>query len=105
MFWESHQKEFTDLLEKWHIDTVRLRRPDPDPKVPPRTTGNVLYDLFLDTWGKDKFEDDKVPLDQKSYFAALGDVSIKVRAECLKVLMDILETKDGDFRPPEAKNS
>jgi len=104
LFWESYDKEFTNLLENWHNDTAQIRRPD---NGPARSTGNVLYDSFLDTWGKDKFEDNRVPLGQKSYFAALADVSIGVRAECHKVLKAILETVDGHpdvFKdPPKLK--
>ena len=103
LFWESYEKEFTDLLADWHRDTVKRRTPDPDPTVPPRSTGNVLYDSFLDTWGKGKFEDPNVSLDRKSYFAALADVSIGVRNECLKVLRGILKADENGNITPDLK--
>ena len=37
-----------------------------------------------------------MPLDKKSYFAALAVASIELRAECFKVLKDILETTQPD---------
>ena len=60
---------------------------------------------FLDTWGKGHFEDNRVTLDDKSYFAALGAVSVGVKADCLEVLRSILKT-DSDNNimiPPELK--
>ena len=60
---------------------------------------NPLYVSFLNTWGKDKFESDIVPLEQKSYFAALGVVSRWLRDECLAVLNEVLDRdRDGTFK-------
>jgi hypothetical protein len=98
LFWEAYNKEFMNLLNKWHDDTAQLRTPGPGPVV---SSGNVLYDSFLDTWGKGNFEDPNVPLGEKSYFAAVAVASIEPRAKCLAVLKDILETNDnGDFQQP-----
>jgi hypothetical protein len=99
LFWEAYDLEFTLLLDKWHLDATRLRG------SPPRPSTNPLWDSFLDTWGKGQFEDDGVKLDDKSYFAALGSVSVGVKARCLKVLQSILKT-DGNGNimfPPEPK--
>ena len=96
LFWESYEKEFTNLLMDWHNDTAGIRTPGPGPA---RSTGNVLYDSFLDTWGKGNFVD-STGLDQKSYFAALAVPSISVRDECLEVLKRILKTENGQITNP-----
>ena len=45
-----------------------------------------------------------MPLDKKSYFAALAVVSIELRAKCLKALKEILETNaNGDLKQPKLK--
>ena len=99
LFWEAYNKEFINLLKKWHNDTAQIRMPGP--RRGPISTKNVLYDSFLDTWGMGNFEDDRVELGQKSYFAALAAASIEPRAECLEVLREILETgPDGDPKEP-----
>jgi hypothetical protein len=98
LFWEAYDKEFTKLLMKWHNDAAQVRTPGP--KEPPRTTGNVLYDSFLDTWGKGDFEDGKVDLNKKSYFAALAVASVEPKAECLNALRKILKTNNGGFEKP-----
>ena len=104
LFWEAYNKEFMNLLNKWHDDTAQIRRPGPGPGMGPGpavSSGNVLYDSFLDTWGEGNFEDPNVPLDKKSYFAALAVASIEPRAKCLKALKDILETNaNGDLKQP-----
>jgi hypothetical protein len=111
-FWEAYDKEYTNLLKKWHNDTAQLRRPPPPPRPGepkrdpwPIPSGNVLYDSFLDTWGEGNFEDESVGLDEKSYFAALATASVEPRAECLKVLQHILEIdEDGvPLDPPQLK--
>jgi hypothetical protein len=99
LFWESYEKEFINFLMDWHNDTAGKRTPGPGPA---RSTGNVLFDSFLDTWGMGDFVDHEVPLEKKSYFAALGVPSIAVRDECLKVLKRILKTQEGEItNPPE----
>lgn len=104
LFWEAYDKEFIDFLKKWHNDTAQQRRPGPQADEPGPTlisTGNVLFDSFLDTWGEGKFDDPQVPLEKKSYFAALGVASIEPRKKCLQVLKDILETdRNGDLKEP-----
>ena len=99
MFWEAYNKEFINLLKKWHNDTAQIRRPGPRRGAAAElvSSGNVLYNSFLDTWGKGNFQDPKVPLDKKSYFAALADASIEPRAKCFEVLKEILETTKGRF--------
>jgi len=100
LFWESYEKEFTDLLMDWHNDTAGKRTPGPGPV---RSTGNILYDSFLDTWGKGNFVDREVGLDQKSYFAALAVPSIPIRTEGLKFLKTILKTENDQItNPPQA---
>jgi hypothetical protein len=103
-FWESYDKEYNRLLETWHNETAEVRRPDPSGGYV--STGNVLYDSFLDTWGKDNFVDPK-GLNAKSYFAALATASINPRDRCLETLKTILKTDaNGNFtRPPEPKNT
>jgi hypothetical protein len=101
LFWEAYNKEFINLLNKWHDDTAQIRRPGPGPLV---SSGNVLYDSFLDTWGGGNFEDPNVPLDKKSYFAALAIASIEPRAKCFEVLKDILETTQPDRKEPPLIN-
>lgn len=97
LFWLAYDKE-AQLLEDWHLSTARIRRPIPN--VPPRSTGNILYDSFLDTWGKDEFVNN-LPMKDKSYFSALGTVSSLLRKECFDVLDKILEKKeDGNFKVP-----
>ena len=97
LFWEAYDKEFKKLLMKWHNDAAQVRTPGTST---PRTTGNVLYDSFLDTWGRGNFVDDNVPLDKKSYFAALAVASIDPRAECFDTLRTILKTNNGAFEQP-----
>jgi hypothetical protein len=96
LFWEAYDKEFTKLLMKWHNDAAQVRTPGTS--TSPRTTGNVLYDSFLDTWGKGNFEDGKVDLDKKSYFAALAVASVEPKDECLNALCKILKTKKENGR-------
>lgn len=97
LFWAAYEKE-APLLEEWHSSTARIRSPIPG--GPPASTGNILYNSFLDTWGKDKFVND-LPLDEKSYFSALGTVSSRLRQDCFDVLDKILEKKvDGTFKVP-----
>lgn len=101
LFWEAYNKEFINLLKKWHNDTAQIRRPGPGEEPGELvSSGNVLFDSFLDTWGEGNFQDPKVPLDKKSYFAALADASIEPRAKCFEVLQDILETTKDDFKQP-----
>jgi hypothetical protein len=97
LFWEAYDLEFTLLLDKWHRDATRLRGD------PPRPSFNPLWDSFLDTWGKGGFVDDRVKLDDKSYFAALGAVSVGVKADCLRILQSILKTDSNKniIFPPE----
>jgi hypothetical protein len=96
LFWDAYDKEFEFLLEKWHSDATRLRS---------KRSHNPLWDSFLDTWGNGKFVDKDVPLGAKSYFAALGYVSVGVMNDCLKVLRSILETdRDNNIViPPKLK--
>jgi hypothetical protein len=104
LFWEAYDDEFITLLKKWHNDTAQLRRPGPPPgdETGPGliSTGNVLYDSFLDTWGAGNFNDPQVPLDKKSYFAALAVASVEPRTKCLELLKDILETDGARLRQP-----
>jgi hypothetical protein len=102
LFWETYNKEFINLLKKWHDDTAQLRTPGPGIGPGPLvSSGNELYDSFLDTWGEGNFEDPNVSLDDKSYFAAVGVASIEPRAQCLQVLKNILETNpNGDLKQP-----
>ena len=61
--------------------------------------GNVLYDSFLDTWGEDEFENN-LPLEQKTYFSALGVVSKGLRDQCTEVLDQVLEREEvGEGAP------
>jgi hypothetical protein len=93
LFWQAYDQE-ANLLEKWHDDPVQI-------KMAIDMSGgfrNPLYGSFLNTWGKGEFESDSVPLDQKSYFAALGFVSRWLRDECLAVLNEVLDRdRDGTF--------
>jgi hypothetical protein len=86
LFWEAYDKEFTNLLKHWHDDTAQIRRPVGQV----RSTGNVLYDSFLDTWGEGEFENN-LPLEQKTYFSALGVVSKGLRDQCTEVLDQVLQ--------------
>ena len=48
------------------------------PLTVPQPTNNILFDSFLDSWGKGRWEeveDDDVPFEKRSYFQALGVVS------------------------------
>jgi len=99
MFWESYDMEFNKLLKDWHDSTAQPRRPGPDGK--PRSTGNQLYDSFLDTWGKGNFVDPKVDLSKLSYFAALATASFGPLEECLETLKKMLKTDaNGKFTEP-----
>jgi hypothetical protein len=92
-FWQAYEKE-ARLLRNWHDDAFNILAEGQPP--------NALYKSFLDTWGGGDFENDAVPLDQKSYFAVLETVSRWLRDECLSVLNDVLDTaKDGSFKVDE----
>ena len=91
LFWHAYDKEAFDLLQKWHRDATD--------ETAKGSSGNVLYDLFLDTWGNDAFEND-LPLEQKSYFSVLGVVSKELRNQCTKVLDQVLQReKHGELKP------
>ena len=60
LFWQAYDEE-AKLLEKRHYDPVQIKRAI-DMSGGSR---NPLYVSFLNTWGKDKFQSDRVPLDQK----------------------------------------
>jgi hypothetical protein len=96
LFWHAYAEEFK-LLESWHISTERAQRP----------TGNILYDSFLDTWGKGKWnevEDDSVPFEKRTYFQALGVVSHQLLKHLRNVLNTILVSDGDKFKlPPELK--
>jgi hypothetical protein len=96
LFWQAYDKE-ARLLKDWHISTSRVRQPANN--VPPISTGNVLYDSFLDTWGKGEFENNS-PLEQKSYFSVLGVVSKELRDRCTEVLDQILQRVPGGESTP-----
>jgi hypothetical protein len=95
LFWRAYDEE-AKLLADWHDSASRVRQP---PNLPPASTGNVLYDSFLDTWGKGEFENNS-PLDQKSYFSVLGVVSKELRDQCTRVLDQILERVPGGEATP-----
>jgi hypothetical protein len=82
LFWHAYEDEANSLLEKWHDDPKRIKAANESSGG----SGNPLYDSFLDTWGNGPFESDSVPLEKKSYFAALGYVSRWLRDRCLEVL-------------------
>jgi hypothetical protein len=82
LFWHAYEEEANSLLEKWHNDPKRIKAANDSAGG----SGNPLYDSFLDTWGNGPFESDSVPLERKSYFAALGFVSRWLRDRCLGVL-------------------
>jgi len=82
LFWKAYEEEAISLLEKWHDDPKRIKAANDSAGG----SGNPLYDSFLDTWGKGAFQTESVPLEKKSYFAALGDVSRWLRDSCLEVL-------------------
>jgi hypothetical protein len=90
-FWQAYEKE-AKLLRNWHDDAFNIL-------AEAQGSPNALYKSFLDTWGGGDFENDAVPLDRKSYFAALAVVSRWLRDECLSVLKDVLDAeKDGSFK-------
>jgi hypothetical protein len=90
LFWQAYDKEAEDLLRRWHNDAAQRK---------PGGSGNVLYESFLDTWGVDDFENN-LPLEQKSYFSALGVVSKGLRDQCTEVLDQVLEReKHGEGTP------
>jgi hypothetical protein len=91
LFWHAYDKEAADLLQAWHLDAARARARG--------SSGNVLYDSFLDTWGNGEFENN-LPLEEKSYFSALGVVSKGLRDQCTEVLDQILERQAGGERTP-----
>jgi hypothetical protein len=82
LFWSAYEEEALQLLTKWHEDPIKIRANNERSGG----SGNPLYDSFLDTWGNGAFETDRVPLEAKSYFAALGFVSRWLRDQCLEVL-------------------
>jgi hypothetical protein len=96
-FWDAYDEE-EKLLIAWHDSTARVRRP----------SGNVLFDSFLDTWGKGKWSEvrnpGRVPWSKRTYFQTLGVVSHRLRQECLKVLDKFLVRQRGQFKnPPQLK--
>jgi hypothetical protein len=96
-FWNAYDEE-EKLLESWHISTASVRQP----------TGNPLYDSFLDTWGKGKWNDvrkpGRVPWSKRTYFQTLGVVSHRLRERCRKVLDQFLVRTGDKFKiPPELK--
>lgn len=94
LFWQAYDEE-AKLLEKWHRDPLLINENFDKTGGSP----NPLYVSFLNTWGKDEFENNLVPLEQKSYFAALGVVSRWLRDECLAVLNEVLDRDDvGAFK-------
>jgi hypothetical protein len=95
VFWEAYDKEYTNLLKHWHDDTAAIRRPVGQV----RSTGNVLYDSFLDTWAEGEFENN-LPLEQKTYFSAIGVVSKGLRDQCTKVLDQVLKRVPGGEATP-----
>ena len=73
LFWHSYDKE-EKLLKDWHNYTAGVSKP----------TGNVLFNSFLNTWGKgdwNKVKSPDVPFSDRTYFQALGVVSHQLRQE------------------------
>jgi len=96
-FWNAYDEEET-LLEAWHNDTALVRQP----------SGNVLFDSFLDTWGKGKWDQvrkpGRVPWSKMTYFQTLGVVSHRLRERCRKVLDKFLVRRSRGFQiPPQLK--
>jgi hypothetical protein len=96
-FWHAYDRE-DELLQVWHDSTARVSKP----------TGNVLFDSFLDTWGKGDWQevkDDSVPFEKRSYFQALGVVSNQLSEQCRRNVLDRFLVPQGDkFKlPPELK--
>jgi hypothetical protein len=96
-FWNAYDEEEM-LLESWHDSTVRVSQP----------TGNPLYDSFLDTWGKGRWDavrkPGRVPWSKMTYFQTLGVVSHRLREQCRKVLDKFLVRKGRGFKiPPQLK--
>jgi hypothetical protein len=102
LFWNSYVEE-EKLLKDWHESTARV----------PQPTFNILFDSFLDSWGKGSWDDvrNDMPFDKRSYFQALGVVSHQlieqIRANVLGGFLvgDVLrrdlsedDRKDGDRR-------
>ncbi len=99
LFWEAYNNEYINLLKKWHNDTAQLRRPPGELGSVP--TGNLLYDSFLDTWGKGQTSKTTTwSWVRRVTLRRLATASVKPRAACLDVLQQILEiAKDGDGNP------
>ena len=98
LFWQAYDEE-AKLLEKWHHDPILIKQ-NID-----KTGGsrNLLYVSFLDTWGKDKFEND-LSVRPEKLLLALGVVSRWLRDECLAVLNEVLDRdKVGAFKVDRQK--
>ncbi len=85
-FWHAYHKEAESLAD-WHQDGTEMKN---DAKA-----GGLLI-KFGETWGDGEFENDS-DLSDKSYFAALGYVSRKLRKKCLDYLKH--HRVNGDDEP------
>jgi hypothetical protein len=96
LFWHAYDEE-EKLLQDWHNSTAGVSKP----------TGNVLFDSFLNTWGKGNWGDVDTPANwsQRTYFQALGVVSHQLRQEIRDNVLDKILVPEGDrFKlPPELK--
>ena len=68
-FWEAYHRE-AEPPRAWHELASKQGGP-----TRPQHYDNILYNSFLDTWGKHKFEN-SLPMGEKSWFSALGNVSV-----------------------------
>jgi hypothetical protein len=97
LFWHCYDEE-DKLLQDWHDSTHLV----------PKPTGNILFDSFLNTWGKGEWNEvrnGREQFEKRSYFQTLGVVShFLIKRIRENVLNDVL-VPDGDkFKlPPELK--
>lgn len=94
-FWNAYDREAA-FLESWHISTASVGR----------TTGNILFDSFLDTWGKGNWREveNPGPIKDKSYFQALGVVSHDLRQKIRTRVLDRYLVSVGYELKPQLKN-
>jgi hypothetical protein len=96
LFWHAYDEE-EQLLQDWHNSTAGVSKP----------TGSVLFDSFLNTWGKGNWRDVNTPAkwSQRTYFQALGVVSHQLRQQIRDNVLDKILVPEGDrFKlPPELK--
>ena len=92
LFWHSYVEE-EKLLQDWHEFTAKV----------PQPTNNILFDSFLDSWGKGRWEEvrNDVPFEKRSYFQALGVVSNQLIKQLRANVLDDFLVPGGDTLRPD----